>query len=743
MTPLATGPSTEAVLDDPLEWARFSRRVTGRDGRTLTESALQVSGITCAACADIIEHALRQVDGVSQASVSAAAQRATVCWDPERTKVSLLVDAIRRAGYDAVPDAAAPARALRLTEQRRALWRLFVAWFCMMQVMMLATPAYVAEAGDLAPDLRQLLNWGQWVLSLPVLAFSAVPMLAGAWQALRRRRISMDVPVALGLLVIFVASTGAAFDPGGPFGVEVYFDSLTMFVAFLLTARWFELKMRHRAVEQLERTLAAMPATARRLRPDGSVENVSVQRLAPGDRLQVPVGEAFAADGLLLNGPTSVDEAVLTGESTPVPRAEGEPVIAGSLNLEAPVTMQVERVGADTRFEQIVAMMQRAVTQRPAMARVADRYAGAFLWTVLALAAASAAVWSVVDPPRALWVAVSVLIVTCPCALSLATPSVMVVAAGALARRGVVLQRLEALEGLATARRMFVDKTGTLTDERPQLAGVDLVEGCELDEAAALRIAASIAGASNHPLSQALSRQGPEVALAIHDVRERPGLGLEARDDLGRRWRLGSAEFVGAPRAAEARVWLADDRGPLAGFRFDEGLRAGASEALQAMRDGGVTIVLLSGDTPERASRLAARLPIDEVMASASPEDKLRAVAQAQARGEQVLMVGDGLNDAPVLARADVSVAMGQGALVARARADAVLVSGRWIDIAQARERAIRSMALVRQNLVWAAAYNAACVPLAMMGYLPPWAAGLGMALSSLVVVANAARAGR
>lgn len=741
MTHLAALSVADAVLDDPLERARFSRPVTTSDGRTLTESALQVSGMTCAACADTIEDALRRIDGVSEASVSAAAERATVCWDPETTTVSSLIGAIRTAGYDAVPDAAAPARALRRTEQRRALWRLFVAWFCMMQVMMLATPSYVAEAGDLAPDLRQLLNWGQWVLSLPVLAFSAVPILAGAWQALRRRRISMDVPVALGLLVIFVASTGAAFDPGGPFGVEVYFDSLTMFVAFLLSARWFELKMRHRAVEQLERTLAAMPATARRLRPDGSHEDVSVQRLAPGDRLLVPVGEAFAADGLLLDGPTSVDEALLTGESTPVHRVEGEPVIAGSLNLGAPVSMRVERVGADTRFEQIVAMMQRAVTQRPATARVADRYAGAFLWTVLALAAASAAAWSVIDPSRALWVAVSVLIVTCPCALSLATPSVLVAAAGALARRGVMLQRLEALEGLAGATRMFVDKTGTLTDERLQLAGVDLVEGASLDEGDALRVAASIASTSKHPLSQALWRRCPQASAADLDVHERPGLGLEARDRAGRRWRLGSASFAGAPETADTRVWLADDQGPLAGFRFDEGLRAGALEALQAMRDGGLTIVLLSGDTAARAARLAERLPIDEVIASASPQDKLRAVAEAQARGEQVLMVGDGLNDAPVLARADVSLAMGQGALVARARADAVLVSGRWIDIAQARERAIRSMGLIRQNLIWAATYNAACVPLAMMGYLPPWAAGLGMALSSLVVVANAARA--
>ena len=295
---------------------------------------------------------------------------------------------------------------------------------------MLATPSYVAGPGELSPDLAQLLNWASWVLSLPVLLFSAGPFFSGMWHSLRRRRISMDVPVALGVAVTFVASTGATFDPGGIFGTEVYFDSMTMFVSFLLAARYFELHARHRAAQSLEAALDSMPQQAQRLLADGRSETVSVMRLAPGDRVRVALGQAFPADGVLVEGSTHADEALLSGESTPVPKVPGDALVAGSVNLGAPVTMQVQRVGADTRHEAIVALMRDAMSQRPSLARVADRWAGPFLWAVLGLAALAAVAWSLIDPSRAVWVAVSVLIVTCPCALSLAVPAALVAAAG-------------------------------------------------------------------------------------------------------------------------------------------------------------------------------------------------------------------------------------------------------------------------------------------------------------------------
>jgi Cu2+-exporting ATPase len=733
------------VLDDPLEFAQFSRQRVDADGRPQCESGLQIGGITCAACSGILESALMAVDGVLEARVSAASARASVRWDPARTRPSALIGAIRAAGYDAVPDAAAPARELRRQEHRRALWRWFVAAFCAMQVMMLATPSYVAEAGDLAPDLRQLLNWGQWVLTLPVVVFAAGPFFRGAWRGLRRRQINMDVPVAVGITVAFVASMGATFVPGGLFGHEVWFDSVSMFVAFLLGARFLEMRTRHRAQGELEAALATMPATARRELDDGRLETVSTRRLRPGDRVQVPLGEVFPADGVLLDGATEADEALLTGESTPVAKAAGSPLVAGSVNVGAPARLQVQRVGLDTRYEAIVAMMRDALTQRPAAVQLADRWAGPFLWAVLLLAAGSAAVWSLIDPARALPVAVAVLVVTCPCALSLAAPAALVAAAGGLARRGVMIQRLDAIEGLAAADRLFVDKTGTLTDERAgaarlvPLAG-ESAEPAEPELAAAV---AALAAASTHPLSAALSAARLAPPMALHAVREFPGRGLEGLDAQGRRWQLGAAAWLGADQPpADARALVARDGRLVAAVMLDETVRDDVAPSLSALAADGLPATLLSGDRADRAQRLARAVGITAAIGGATPQDKLDAVAAAQAAGHRVLMVGDGVNDAPVLARADVSLAMGQGALVARAQADAVVVSGRWRDVVRARATARKALRIVRQNLVWAVAYNAVGIPLAVTGWLPPWAAGLGMALSSLTVVLNALRAG-
>ena len=764
-----------AVLDDPLELAHYTRWTLGPAGQRLGESALQLEGMHCAACAGIIESALMRVPGVHQAQVSAAAERASVQWDPEQTRASALIAAVRAAGYDAVPDAAAPARALRRLAHRRALWRLFVAGFCAMQVMMMATPSYVAGPGELSDEMRQLLNWGSWLLSLPVMLFSAGPFFAGAWRALRTRHIGMDVPVSLGIAITFVASTGATFSPQGVFGHEVYFDSLTMFISFLLGARYVELLARHRAADALEAQLACLPQTAWRLDADGRQEEVSVQRLRAGDLLKVPVGQAFAADGVVESGHTEADESLLSGESAPVSKRVGDSAIAGSINRGSPVLVRVQRVGADTRFEAMVSMMRGAMSQRPAAARVADRWAAPFLWAVLVLSAGAAAVWSVIDPARAVWVAVSVLIVTCPCALSLAAPATLVAAARGLARRGVMLQRLDALEPLARAQHVFLDKTGTLTEDRMQVQRLNLTEQARLqgaEEDAVGSAAASLASWSSHPLSQALAASmggaapaAERMAAPWREVQEVPGQGLAAIDEAGREWRLGSPAWV----LARVEAWTAsgddvDPAAPGAGlsdagsqsrvafgprgdiwatFDFEEMLRPGTADAVRALLREGTEVTLLTGDVPARAQALAQRLGLLQVVAAATPEAKLAAVAAAQAQGQCVLMVGDGINDAPVLARADVSLAMGQGALVSRGQADAVVTSNDLGDLVRARATARKALSIVRQNMGWAAGYNAVCIPLALLGWLPPWAAGLGMASSSLVVVLNALRAAR
>jgi len=732
-----------ALLDDPLESARFTR-VTA--GGAVAESSLQLAGLHCAACAGEIEAALVAVDGVIEAHVHYAAARATVRWRTESTCPSALVSAVRAAGYDAAPDTAAGARTLRRAEQRMLLWRLFVAGFCAMQVMMLATPIYVAEAGTLASDLEQLLNRSAWTLTLPVMLFSATPFFTSAWRSLRMRRLGMDVPVAVGIAVAFVASSGAAFDPGGLFGREVYFDSLTMFVSFLLAGRWLELRARHRAIEAIERLAFAGSRSAWRINALGQSEAVSAERLCPGDRVRVPMGEAFPADGPIEQGHTSVDESLLTGESGAVDKGPGAAAVAGSVNLGAPVVQRVERVGADTRYEQIAALMREALTRRPQSLRLADRIAGPFLAAVLLLALGAAAWWWPTDPARAVWVAVSVLIVTCPCALSLAAPSALLAATSALARRGVLLRRVEALEDLARVRHVMLDKTGTVTEARPVLrAARALTPATQVDAPALTQLAASLAAWSTHPLSRTLAAvhltTAPDAdARAWHEVHEVAGCGIEAVDAQGQRWRLGSPQWLGVDEADDAALCFGPAGQALLAMSFDEALRNDALSAIEALRDDGLSLTLLSGDAPERVQRLAQRLGLHDAIAQATPERKLAALRERQRDGTRVAMVGDGVNDAPVLAQADVSFALAHGAQIARGAADAVLLSGRLMDVVVARRVACRAVRVMRQNLAWAALYNAACVPLAVMGVLPPWAAGLGMAASSLVVVLNGAR---
>ncbi|AKJ28647.1 heavy metal translocating P-type ATPase [Caldimonas brevitalea] len=742
----AVAPGDAAVWDDPAEVARYTRWVEDTDGRRLGDSAFVIDGMYCAACSVTIEQALTAVPGVLQAEVNPGSRRARVRWDPAQVAASALAAAVAGAGYRAYPALSLEAEQARHRERRSALWRLFVAGFCMMQVMMYAVPTYYAAPGDMSPDILRLLQWASWLLSVPVLLFAAGPFLRGAWRDLCAGRIGMDVPVALGIVVTFVASTGATFDPGGVFGAEVYFDSLTMFVFFLLCGRYLELQARGRAAGALERLLQRLPESVERLADDGSAEMVPVSRLAVGDRLRVRPGQAIPADGRLCEGEAQVDEALLTGESHPLLRRVGERLVAGSFNLSSPVVMVVERLGADTRYGQIVSMMERAASERPALARQVDRYAGVFLWAVLLAAAAAALAWWFIDPQRSLWVAVAVLIVTCPCALSLATPSALLSAAGALARRGMLVQKLQALEALAQARLFVFDKTGTLTEDRLAVARVELQPGWRRDDA--LRHAKALADVSLHPVARAVAleaQDAPRVSLAL--LRELPGQGLQGEDMQGRCWRLGSAAHAcpGAELAESEgpQAWLSVDFAPVARFCLEESLRPDARAALAQLRADGVELMLLSGDRPQAAARVAAMLGIEACQAGATPEDKLRAVTAAQARGLRVAMVGDGLNDAPVLARADVSIAMGQGAPLARAQADLTLLSGRLTDLVAARRLALRTLAVIRQNLAWAAAYNAVCVPLALVGWMPAWLAGLGMACSSLFVVLNASRLSR
>jgi Cu2+-exporting ATPase len=747
------------LLDDPLEWSAFSREVADRPG--CWESNVVIEGMHCAACAMTVEDALLRVPGVVSAQVSGASQRARVVWAAARVLPSIWMGAVSAAGYGAVPANDAFASERRRHESRQALWRMSVAGFCMMQVMMYAWPAYVARPGDLTAEMEQLLRWASWVLTLPVILFSCGPFFSNALRDLAQRRVSMDLPVALGMGMTFVVSSIGTFNPEGIFGREVYFDSLTMFVFFLLTGRWLELRLRDRTAGALDALMNRLPDSVQRRCLDGRFERVAVRRLHPQDVIRVLPGEAFPADGVLVEGQTLVDEALLTGESRPLARALGEAVIAGSHNLGASVLVCVERVGAQTRFAQIVALMESASVDKPHMAQMADRIAKPFLILVLLAAGLAAAYAWTHDPAHAVMVAVAVLVVTCPCALSLATPAAMLATAGALARKGILVRRLQAMETLASIDTVVFDKTGTLTSDTMGMAAVQT--RADLASEQALALAAALAQHSLHPVSKALCAAWQKTCAvtgeaaaspalwSATDVQETMGLGVTAQvralaPELATfhatTVRLGSAAFCGvsAPETAAMHVFLSDERGWLATFELQEQVRDDALQCVQALLADGIEVRLLSGDLTQAVRRVANLTGIALAKGGCAPEDKLVYLRQVQQQGRRVAMVGDGLNDGPVLAGAHVSFAVGLGVPLARAQADFVILGGHLAGVAQTLRQSRRTVRVVRQNLWWAALYNALCVPLAVVGWLPAWVAGLGMAASSLLVVLNALR---
>ncbi|OOG36720.1 cation-translocating P-type ATPase [Polaromonas sp. A23] len=737
-----------SALDERAEWEGFSRPLTGRPG--FWESYLAIEGMHCAACSLTVEEVLQNLPGVESVQVNGASAVARVAWTPERGRPSAWLAALQRAGYGALPAGDMLAASPRIQAQRMMLWRWLVAGFCMMQVMMYAFPAYIAEAGDISAEAQGLLRWASWVLTLPVVLFSCWPFFLAALRDLRNRRIGMDVPVALGILIAFGASSAATFDPASRWGAEVWYDSITMFVFFLLSGRLLEQRLRDRTAGSLEALMRSLPDSVERQGADGVFERVPVRRLVPGDLIRLLPGDVVPADGTVAAGESQVDEALLTGESTPLQRRIGSAVIAGSHNLNGMLLVRVERAGSETRYAAIVALMEQASVQKPRLARIADRIAGPFVLLVLLASAAAAFWWWPSDPAHAIGVAVAVLIVTCPCALSLATPAATLAAAGALARRGVLVRRLEALESCAAVDTVVFDKTGTLTEDRMTVAVSRTREG--LDPSQALLMAVALAQHSLHPLSRAIVQAAGTVPGSATDVTEVPGQGLQGHVACGasgqqRFMRLGSATFCGMPVPVHAsngpQVHLADEAGWLASFDMDEALRPEASSSVGALQTLGLQVQLLSGDLMAAVARLASRAGIDEAYGQHTPEAKLAHVRRLQQSGRHVAMVGDGMNDGPVLACADVSVAMGQAVPLAQAKSDFVVLGGQLAAVAALLRHARRTRAIVRQNLWWAALYNAVCVPLAVLGFMPPWLAGLGMAASSLLVVLNSARLAR
>jgi P-type Cu2+ transporter len=675
-----------------------------------SEASLILEHVRCAACLWLIEQVLRRHPGVTHASVNYATQRAQVSWDAEKASLAAIVESIRSVGYDACPYDPRKQDEVERLERRTALWRLFVAGFGAMQVMMYAFPAYVDEVG---PEVAQVMRWASLLITLPVLVFSCAPFFSGAAREAAQRRIGLDTPIALGLGFGFAASAWATVSGWG----EVYFDSISMLAFLLLGARYLERAARRRAARALDPLLKW--GNARTYSPN------QVVSIAPGERIP--------ADGVVLEGASSADESLLTGESRPVPKRAGDELVGGSVNLEQPLVMRVTRAGADTRAAAIARLAERGAASKPRMVETAERVARELTW-VIVLTAVAAGLYSA-NP----WVSIAVLVVACPCALALAAPIVLTRASGALLAHGVLLSRAGALQALERATDIVLDKTGTLTTGRISVAKA--VPLGALHAEACLDFARALEASSRHPVARAFAG---ESGIEAQAPRNFPGQGIEARV-AGRRVRIGNAEFcrdlcLTSPKADASRVYLADETGWLAAFELEDSVRPAAPELVADLKSRGLTVHLASGDRDQAVGALARELGIEHCTGAMTPEDKYRYLERLQREGRVVAMVGDGLNDAPVLARADVSFAMGSGADAAQLRADVVVMGDSLESVSRTFQVARRAMRLVRQNIAWAIAYNAIALPLAAAGLIGPWEAALAMGASSLTVLVNALR---
>lgn len=731
------------LYDDPHLQQGFVR---AQDG--LREAALILEDIRCPACLWLNERRLRSLPGVVNVEIDDASQRARVRWDEGRIRLSEILKALGDIGYRAHPYDDAHREALAEQARRRTDERLIFAGLIGMMVMNFSIATYLEGAPDAQGVLPLWVIIGRWtslIATTAIFAFAGQEFFHGAWQDLKNRRLGMDVPIVLGLVIAYVSSLYATLMQTG----EIYFDSVTMFVFFMLLARRAELRGKRLAADALDRLHQVIPRTARKLTPEGEIE-VLAMTLKPGDQVRVRPGEAVPVDGVIRAGASRFNESLFTGEALPVERRTGDGVIGGSLNGDQPVEVEVIRANQESTVSEIQRLVMAGLRSRPRYAQWASHAASVFVVVMLLIAAGTALLWGWLDPPQLIPNLISVLIITCPCALALATPVAITLGAARLTALGVLPLRMGALEALAKGEIMAFDKTGTLTEGQARLVRVEAVG--EFTQAYLIQIAASLERASEHPFARAFT-QAQRDELPVTGLRNHPGQGISGLI-AGESWRLGSMAFAGLEEypllTAKAQVMaregysviaLSNSCGPQALFALQDPLRSDTTRSLRELKDQGIRrIVILSGDHPESVARTARGLPVDAWYGGLSPQDKLAWIKASQAQGQRVVMVGDGFNDAPTLAAADASIALSRASNAAQVASDFVILGESLQVLGAARRVARRTRRIVLQNLAWAAVYNLIAVPLAAAGYVPPWGAALGMSISSLLVVGNSLR---
>ncbi len=705
---------------------------------------LVIGGITCAACAWLIEKHLSKQPGVESVRVNVTQHQCRVEWDPEQIRLSRIFYELAAIGYEARPLHDSQVAELRQQENKRFLQRLGLAGLGMMQTGMVATGLYFGAFQGMDADWKNLLRWVGLFFATPVVLFSAQPFFIAAWRSLKVRSLTMDVSVSLAIGLAYSASLWATLTQSG----EVYFDSVVMFTFFLSLGRYLEMNVRHRNAASVENMGQLLPLVALRVEPEGD-RAVPVRMLAKGDLVRIGAGDIIPCDGEVEEGRSAVIEALLTGEPQPVAKRKGDVVSAGTCNTEHPLLVRVQAVGVETRLSAILNLTEEAGSQRPRIATVADSIAGYFVAAVLLISVATALYWWQQAPAEALWITLSVLVVTCPCALSLATPSALTVAAGELQRSGFLINRSHVLETLAVADHVVFDKTGTLTSGIMSVAGVmPLADiGCEK----VLALSAALELGSNHPIARAFPVEDSEERAT--GLQQYIGEGISGIIN-GTHTAIGKAEFVAqlfdqplppSPPVEPGQILLllADETGLLAWIYLQDQVRPETAAVIERMARKGLKLLLCSGDRSASVEAIARDLSIPSCKGDMTPEQKLETVRQLQKEGGRVVMVGDGINDVPVLSGADVSVAMGGAADFAQIHADSVLLSGNLETLVVAIETARKARHIIWQNLGWALLYNLFALPLAVAGMVPPWAAAIGMSASSLLVVTNALRLGR
>ncbi len=703
-----------------------SEFVRNRDN--ISEVTLSLEGVSCAACAWLIEKQVSGIKGIVSIRVNTTTNRALLAWDKTQVKLSELLSVIHKLGYKAAPFEADQQEASYHRMMKQYLYRLGIAGLATMQVMMLAVALYLEVFGDLEPEFKSYFRWVSLIFATPVLLYSALPFYLNAWRSIKGRTLGMDVPVSVALVCAYVASLVATITEQG----EVFFESISMFTFFLLVGRFLEMRARRKAAAASGNLLKLIPAIATTL----NGEQIPVKTLKVGDRIRVLPGEHIPADGKVITGRVHIDESMLTGESVHVVKKEGDAVYAGTLNGDESFELEVTSSKADSMISNIVRLQDEAQHSKPKIAEIADVVARYFVGAILIISAGTWFYWHQTKPDDAFWIMLSVLVATCPCALSLATPTALTCATSRMGNFGILLRKGHVFETLCKVNHLVVDKTGTLTKGDIEISATSVFG--QLSKAQYLAIAAALEAHANHPIARSFLGYSSDE-FSVSDVKNIIGSGIEGLWD-DKVVKIGNASYVvGENRDESNAVYLSVDNEHVATFYYRDPIRKESPAFIQRFAQAGIKTTLLTGDSVQNALPVANEIGIDHVVASAKPEDKLAYLKNLE-DGEITMMVGDGINDAPTLAGAHLSVAMGGGTDVAKASADMTLLGDNLEKLLEARELALRTRKIIRENLAWSLGYNLLILPLAVAGLVAPYVAVVGMSASSIIVVSNSLR---